>query len=154
MSLIEKIELLVGSLASEFKKKADVDDFASKGTSSIPVYFGSDGRPKPILNYAGNSSSATKALQDSDGNVISETYLKSVNGVTPDSDGNVNLTITDEAAVELGNMINSSLATLIEEEGVTVEATPIESITAQKVEQGISSALVTLISEHKGEANE
>ena len=54
-------------------------------------------------NYTGNAASATKATQDSEGNVITETYakkvdvsdvVKSVNGVQPDTSGNVNITVS------------------------------------------------------------
>ena len=37
---------------------------------------------------------ATKATQDAKGNVISSTYIKSVNNVTPDENGNVNITVS------------------------------------------------------------
>lgn len=37
---------------------------------------------------------ATKATQDGKGNVISSTYIKSVNNVTPDENGNVNITVS------------------------------------------------------------
>lgn len=37
---------------------------------------------------------ATKATQDGNGNVISSTYIKSVNNVTPDENGNVNITVS------------------------------------------------------------
>ena len=54
-------------------------------------------------NYTGNAASATKATQDSAGNVITETYakktdisgvVKSVNGTKPDTDGNVTITVS------------------------------------------------------------
>ena len=35
---------------------------------------------------------ATKALQDGNGNTISSTYVKSINNVTPDTNGNVTIT--------------------------------------------------------------
>lgn len=54
-------------------------------------------------NYTGNAASATKATQDSEGNVITETYakkadvsgvVKSVNGSKPDASGNVTITVS------------------------------------------------------------
>ena len=59
-------------------------------------------------NYTGNAASATKATQDSAGNVITETYakktdisgvVKSVNGTKPDSDGNVNISVSGGSGV-------------------------------------------------------
>ena len=54
-------------------------------------------------SYSGNAASATKATQDGAGNVITETYakktdvsgmVKSVNNTKPDSNGNVNITVS------------------------------------------------------------
>nr|DAG53632.1 MAG TPA: tail fiber protein [Caudoviricetes sp.] len=54
-------------------------------------------------NYTGNAASATKATQDSEGNVITETYakkadvsdvVKSVNGTKPDTSGNVTIAVS------------------------------------------------------------
>ena len=54
-------------------------------------------------NYTGNAASATKATQDSAGNVITETYakkadvsgvVKSVNGTKPDASGNVTIAVS------------------------------------------------------------
>ena len=42
-------------------------------------------------SYTGNAASATKALQDAQGNIISSTYIKFINGVAPDTSGNVNV---------------------------------------------------------------
>lgn len=54
-------------------------------------------------NYTGNAASATKATQDSAGNIITETYakkvdvsgvVKSVNNTKPDASGNVNIAVS------------------------------------------------------------
>lgn len=54
-------------------------------------------------NYTGNAATATKATQDSAGNVITDTYatktelnsyVKSVNNITPDTNGNVSITVS------------------------------------------------------------
>lgn len=59
-------------------------------------------------NYTGNAASATKATQDSEGNVITETYakkadvsgvVKSVNGTKPDSNGNVTIAVSSGGGV-------------------------------------------------------
>ena len=59
-------------------------------------------------SYTGNAASATKATQDSAGNVITETYtkkadvsgvVKSVNGTKPDSSGNVTITVSGGGGV-------------------------------------------------------
>jgi hypothetical protein len=42
-------------------------------------------------SYSGNAASATKATQDGAGNTIATTYIKFINGVGPDTSGNVNV---------------------------------------------------------------
>lgn len=42
-------------------------------------------------SYSGNAASATKATQDSEGNTIATTYVKFINGIAPDTSGNVNV---------------------------------------------------------------
>lgn len=90
---------------------------------SLPAYKGADSAIKwyqtPIeppvasidaTNYTGNAASATKATQDSAGNVITETYakkadvsgvVKSVNGTKPDASGNVSITVSGGDRVSL-----------------------------------------------------
>lgn len=41
--------------------------------------------------YSGNAATATKAKQDSDGNAINTTYIKTVNNTAPDKNGNVSV---------------------------------------------------------------
>lgn len=60
-------------------------------------------------NYTGNAATATKATQDSAGNVITDTYatktelnsyVKSVNNITPDTNGNVVITVGSDVIVD------------------------------------------------------
>ena len=60
-------------------------------------------------NYTGNAATATKATQDSAGNVITDTYatktelnsyVKSVNNITPDTNGNVAITVGSNVIVD------------------------------------------------------
>ena len=46
---------------------------------------------KDKLGKNDNVATATRALQDSQGNIISSTYIKFINGVAPDTSGNVNV---------------------------------------------------------------
>ena len=46
------------------------------------------------LGKTDTAYAATKATQDGNGNVISSTYIKSVNNVTPDENGNVAITVS------------------------------------------------------------
>lgn len=54
-------------------------------------------------SYTGNAASATKATQDGEGNVISSTYIKTVNNVKPDSSGNVNITASGGVSTSKAN---------------------------------------------------
>lgn len=82
------------------------DIYMQNGINSLKWY---DGSPNFVVgyinskNYTGNAATAAKATSDSAGNVITETYakkadvsgvVKSVNGVSPDSSGNVTITVS------------------------------------------------------------
>ena len=67
--------------------------------------------------YTGNAASATKATQDSAGNVITDTYakkvdisdvVKSVNGTKPDSNGNVTITVSGGSDVTVDTTLSST----------------------------------------------
>ena len=46
-----------------------------------------------LTGNADTANTATKAIQDGNGNVIKDTYIKSVNNITPDSSGNVTIAV-------------------------------------------------------------
>lgn len=54
-------------------------------------------------SYTGNAASATKATQDGAGNVISSTYIKTVNNVKPDSSGNVSIAVSGGVSTSKAN---------------------------------------------------
>lgn len=86
-------------IADTYAKKTDISNatvdatLSATSTNAIAnkaVYSAlSDKLGKTDTAYA-----ATKATQDGNGNVISSTYIKSVNNVTPDENGNVNITVS------------------------------------------------------------
>lgn len=47
----------------------------STGSKTVPVYINENGVAEAITSYSGNADSATKATQDSKGNVIIDTYI-------------------------------------------------------------------------------
>lgn len=54
------------------------------------------------LNKTDNAPTATvaqQAFQDSDGNIITSTYVKTVNGVSPDTNGNVAINVSEGGGV-------------------------------------------------------
>ena len=82
------------------------DIYMQNGINSLKWYDGSPNFVVGYINsktYTGNAATATKATKDSAGNVITDTYakktdisgvVKSVNGVQPDTNGNVNITVS------------------------------------------------------------
>lgn len=82
------------------------DIYMQNSINSLKWYDGSPNFVVGYINsktYTGNAATATKATKDSAGNVITETYakktdisgvVKSVNGVQPDTNGNVNITVS------------------------------------------------------------
>ena len=82
------------------------DIYMADGMSSLKWYNGSHNFVVASINskkYTGEAATAKKATQDGDGNVITSTYatktelnscVKSVNNVTPDSNGNVNISVS------------------------------------------------------------
>lgn len=89
-----------GNIITEtYAKKTDISNatvdatLSATSTNAIQnkaVYNALSGK----LDKTGTAYAATKATQDGNGNVISSTYIKSVNNVTPDENGNVNITVS------------------------------------------------------------
>ena len=87
------------------------DIYMADGKSSLKWYNGSPNFVVASINsktYTGEAATAKKAIQDGDGNVITSTYatktelnscVKTVNNVAPDSDGNINITVSSGGGV-------------------------------------------------------
>ena len=78
-------------------------------------------------NYTGNAASATKATQDGAGNVITDTYakktdvsgmVKSVNNTKPDSNGNVNITVSGGSDITVDDTLSSTSTNAIQNKAV------------------------------------
>lgn len=70
--------------------------YMQKNVGSIRWYEGSQSVVVGHINaesYTGEANTAKKATKDGDGNVITDTYVKSVNNTTPDASGNVTITV-------------------------------------------------------------
>lgn len=88
------------------------DIYMADGMSSLKWYNGSPNFVVASINserYTGESNTAKKATKDGDGNVITSTYatktelnscVKTVNNVTPDTNGNVNITVSGGVTVD------------------------------------------------------
>ena len=87
------------------------DIYMADGMSSLKWYNGSPNFVVASINserYTGEANTAKKATQDDAGNVITSTYatktelnscVKTVNNVAPDSNGNVNITVSGGGGV-------------------------------------------------------
>lgn len=93
--------------ANTFTSPNKFDDIYMKdGMNSLKWYSGSPNFVVASINskkYTGEAATAKKATQDGNGNVITSTYatktelnscVKSVNNVTPDENGNVNISVS------------------------------------------------------------
>lgn len=93
--------------ANTFTSPNKFDDiYMADGMSSLKWYNGSPNFVVASINserYTGEANTAKKATKDGDGNVITSTYatktelnscVKTVNNVTPDTNGNVNITVS------------------------------------------------------------
>lgn len=88
------------------------DIYMQNGINSLKWYDGSPNFVVGYINsktYTGNAATATKATKDSAGNVITDTYatktelnsyVKSVNNITPDTNGNVAITVGSNVIVD------------------------------------------------------
>lgn len=75
-------------IADTYAKKTDVSNtYATKSDVAMDL-----NEKLGKLDTAVAASTATRALQDGDGNTITLTYVKTVNNTKPDSSGNVNIT--------------------------------------------------------------
>mgnify|MGYP004515036097 CR=1 FL=1 len=75
-------------IADTYAKKSDVSNtYATKSDVAMDL-----NEKLGKLDTAVAASTATRALQDGDGNTIALTYVKTVNNTKPDSSGNVNIT--------------------------------------------------------------
>ncbi|WP_304106968.1 hypothetical protein [Phascolarctobacterium succinatutens] len=75
-------------IADTYAKKTDVSNtYATKSDVAMDL-----NEKLGKLDTAVAATTATRALQDGDGNTIALTYVKTVNNTKPDSSGNVNIT--------------------------------------------------------------
>lgn len=93
--------------ANTFTSPNKFDDiYMADGMSSLKWYNGSPNFVVASINserYTGEANTAKKATKDGDGNIITDTYatktefnscVKTVNNVAPDTNGNVNITVS------------------------------------------------------------
>ena len=86
-------------------------------------------------NYTGNAASATKATQDGAGNVIATTYIKTVNNVKPDSNGNVNISGGTGGNITVDSVLSPTSTNAIQNRVVQQEFTSVRATIPTKVSQ-------------------
>lgn len=78
---------------------------------------------------------ATKATQDGAGNVIATTYIKTVNNVKPDSNGNVNISGGTGGNITVDSVLSSTSTNAIQNKVVQQEFTSVRAAIPTKVSQ-------------------
>lgn len=78
---------------------------------------------------------ATKALQDGAGNVIATTYIKTVNNVKPDSNGNVNISGGTGGNITVDSVLSPTSTNAIQNKVVQQEFTSVRAAIPTKVSQ-------------------
>ena len=108
---------IIGNLTgkADSAKQADTDNTGTELTSyvhsisgsndTISVTLGNGTSQSITINNVANANIANSASLDSNGDVIADTYSKSVNGITPDEKGNIILDI-DSSGKNLVRSIN------------------------------------------------
>ena len=98
----------------------DGSNYMADGMSSLKWYNGSPNFVVASINakrYTGEANTAKKATQDDAGNVITSTYatktelnscVKTVNNVAPDSNGNVNITVSGGSNVTVDTTLSAT----------------------------------------------
>lgn len=100
--------------------------YMQKNVGSIRWYEGSQSVVTGHINatsYTGEANTAKKASKDGDGNVITSTYatktelnscVKTVNNVTPDESGNVNITVSGGSDITVDDTLSSTSTNAIQ----------------------------------------
>lgn len=104
--------------------------YMQKNVGSIRWYEGSQSVVVGHVNaesYTGEANTAKKATKDGDGNIITSTYatktelnsyVKTVNNVAPDTNGNVNITVSGGSNVTVDDTLSSTSTNAIQNKAV------------------------------------
>lgn len=111
-------------------------DTALSGTSNNAisnkaVYEALSGK----LDKTGTATAAIKATQDGEGNVIATTYIKTINNLKPDSDGNVNISGGTGGNITVDSVLSPTSTTAIQNRVVQQEFTSVRATIPTKVSQ-------------------
>lgn len=101
--------------------------------NGIPIATETDLSDK--LDKTGTAAAAIKATQDGAGNVIATTYIKTVNNLKPDSDGNVNISGGTGGDITVDSALSPTSTNAIQNRVVQQEFTSVRSEIPTKVSQ-------------------
>nr|DAE95878.1 MAG TPA: Baseplate wedge protein [Bacteriophage sp.] len=87
------------------------------------------------LDKTGTAAAAIKATQDGAGNVIATTYIKTVNNLKPDSDGNVNISGGTGGNITVDSVLSPTSTNAIQNRVVQQEFTSMRATIPTKVSQ-------------------
>lgn len=121
---------------------ATLDSASNNAIANKAVYAALNNK----LDKTGTAAAATKATQDSYGNVIINTYatknelsgcVKSINNITPDSNGNVTITVSGGTggSITVDSALSSTSTNAIQNRVVQQEFTSVRAAIPTKVSQ-------------------
>ena len=87
------------------------------------------------LDKTGTAAAAIKATQDGEGNVIATTYIKTVNNLKPDLDGNVNISGGTGGNITVDSVLSPTSTNAIQNRVVQQEFTSVRAAIPTKVSQ-------------------
>lgn len=87
------------------------------------------------LDKTGTAAAATKATQDGAGNVIATTYIKTVNNLKPDLNGNVNISGGTGGNITVDSVLSPTSTNAIQNRVVQQEFTSVRATIPTKVSQ-------------------
>lgn len=131
-----------GGGGSSIAVDATLDSTSSNAIANKAVYAALNNK----LDKTGTAAAATKATQDSYGNVIINTYatknelsscVKSINNITPDSNGNVTITVSGGTGgnITVDSALSSTSTNAIQNRVVQQEFTSVRATIPTKVSQ-------------------
>ena len=104
---------------------------SNNAISNKAVYEALSGK----LDKTGTAAAATKATQDGAGNVIATTYIKTVNNLKPDLDGNVNISGGTGGNITVDSVLSPTSTNAIQNRVVQQEFTSVRAAIPTKVSQ-------------------
>lgn len=135
-------------IADTYAKKSDVSNMTIDTTLSATSTNAIQNKAvydalQTKLSKTDNVATATRALQDGRGNIISSTYVKTINNIRPDSDGNVTITASGGGGVSTSKTNTWTAQQTFNLLGIVIEKYSLKSVTGTAADPTVSVASYT-----------